>query len=765
MSIRATFVPVRRLPASWGGLPTRYSHSSSYSLSQVQTIRKEFPAVTQLPVHLEHEQNVCFTGGDIGSLRRASQTPVDSKLTAYFKANQRYPAARSLLYAELPSQFTWHHDTHEWKPRKQRTAHSRLSFIPPNAGEKYYARLILSVVKNLQGFDDLRSFDGVIYPTIRDACHARALLDDDFDLERCLEEATHLRTGPSLRSLFLSILLFSFPAQPVSLWDKFKIPLCDDLKHDLARKGVSNPSNDLVYDYGLYLLECEVASDGNRTLKDVGLSSPQNDWETLLGNHYLMEHRTYDSNQELQLLLTSLPLLNAEQRQAFNTILDCVLHKTPRIFFVEGAAGAGKTFLYMSLCHVLRSREMIALCVASSGIAAQLLTGGRTAHSSFKIPIDLFIHSTCSLSKHGAFSHFLKSVHVIIWDECSMQHRHAFEAVDRTLQDLLDNPNSFGGIPVVLGGDFLQTLPVVPRGSRSATVHACVLSSPLWPYIAPNVLKLERNMRLTNSPEDRDFAQWQRQLARGEFNNANDKIELPEELLCSSNTVEELLAHTYPDIATPHDDTYFLRRCILCPRNVDVRGINDSILESFPGTVHELWSVDKALDPEDHATVDINQTPEHLHSITPSGYPLALLKLKIGCPVIILRNLQPLQGIVNGTRGIVTRICRRVLEIRLPSGTHALIPRVKLISVDPEVPYHHQRLQFPVALAFAMTINKAQGQSFDTVGVDLRNSVFTHGQLYVALSRARSVHSIKCLVDVKTSRRHTTNIVFKEVII
>ena len=242
--------------------------------------------------------------------------------------------------------------------------------------------------------------------------------------------------------------------------------MCDDLKHDLAQKGILNPSNDLVYDYSLYLLECELASDGNRTLKDMGLSSLQNNWETLLSNHYLMEHRTYNSNQELQLLLTSLLLLNAEQCQAFNTILDCVLHNTPHIFFVEGTAGASKTFLYMSLCHMLCSQDMIVLCVASSGVAAQLLTGGCTAHSSFKIPIDLFVHSTCSLSKHSAFSLFLKSVHVIIWDECSMQHCHTFEAVDRTLQDLLNNPNSFGGITVVLGGDFLQILPVIPRGSR-----------------------------------------------------------------------------------------------------------------------------------------------------------------------------------------------------------------------------------------------------------------------------------------------------------
>ena len=235
-STHAMFVPARPLHVSWDGPPTRYSSTSSHSVLHTEIVCKEFPAVTQLPVHLEDEQNIFFTGGDIGSLRRASETPVDNKLTAYFKANQKYPAARTLLYAELPSQFTWHRETHEWKPRKQRTAHGRLSFIPPNAGEKYYARLILSVVKDLRGFDYLRTFDGVIYPTIRDACHARALLNDDFDLERCLEEATHLRTGSSLRSLFLSILLYSFPAQPLSLWDKFKIPLCDDLKHGLMRK-------------------------------------------------------------------------------------------------------------------------------------------------------------------------------------------------------------------------------------------------------------------------------------------------------------------------------------------------------------------------------------------------------------------------------------------------------------------------------------------------------------------------------------------------
>ena len=92
----------------------------------------------------------------------------------------------------------WDAKALEWRCRKQHKAYGRLSFIPPNAGEKYYARLILSVVKDLRSFDDLRTFKGQVHPTIRDVCHARGLLDNDLDLECCLDEAIHLCMGPSL---------------------------------------------------------------------------------------------------------------------------------------------------------------------------------------------------------------------------------------------------------------------------------------------------------------------------------------------------------------------------------------------------------------------------------------------------------------------------------------------------------------------------------------------------------------------------------------
>lgn len=728
------------------------------------SIDQEFPTVQHLQVHLEDEQFVVFNSNDASSLQRASDNRRDTQLTAYFKAVAKYPAARDLYYADFPSQFTWHSKEREWRPRKKRVVYGRMAFVPPTAGEKYYARMILSVAKNLQSFRDMRTFNGTTYDTFREACHARGLLDNDEDLYTMLNEAIHLRTGPSLRSLFLSTIRECYPSQPLQLWHRYKASLCDDLQRTLSRIGFDQPSPELAQDYGLHLLQTELGADSNRPLTDFGLLNPHNDWNDLLGNEFLRQHSSYDPASELRLLLASLPLLNADQRVAFNSILDAALAKEARTFFVEGAAGAGKTFLYNALCHALRSREMIVLCVASSGIASLLLPGGKTAHSSFKIPIDIHVHSSCSLTKHCAFATFVKAVALIIWDECSMQHRFAFEAVDRTLQDLREISLPFGGITTVLGGDFLQILPVMRRGTRSVIVHACILSSPLWPYISPNVLKLHENMRLTNHPFDRQFALWLRQLARGDLNE-DDTIQLPPFLLCQPNTLQELIKHAYPDIASPHDDSYFLQRCILCPRNRDVREINSIVLDNFPGTVHEMWSVDKAVDPDNPQVVETNYTPEFLHSLTPSGFPPADLKLKKGCPIIVLRNLQPSRGVCNGSRGIVTRMERRVLEVRLLSGKYALIPRIKLIHVDPELPYQLHRLQFPVTLAFGMTINKAQGQSFNTVGIDLRNPTFTHGQLYVALSRGHSAASIKCLIDPRNRDCRTTNVVFREVIL
>ena len=747
------------------GWPThrvRHIYISQSSSTDFLTFVKEYPPVHQLQVHLENEQRVTFRPDGSHTLAALVH---DTQLTGFFKANQKYDNARELYYSEFPSEFVWNTNMFEWVPRKKQTVYGRLVYIPPNAGEKFYACLVLSVAKNLQSFDDLRRFDGVLYDTIRQACLARGLLEDDGEWRRSLDEAKHFQTGFILRALFVVILRDCLPADPCALWDEYKQYICDDLPRVLRRLGVGDSSDNVVYDYGLYLIERNLLLGSNRTMKDVGMSSPIRDWNTLLSNSLLQDHLRFEPAEEEEHLQNMLPSLNIEQRIAFDRILESFAAGKKETFFVVGAAGAGKTFLYNTLCHAIRSRSLIVLCVTYSGIAAQLLPGGRTAHSTFKIPFEIMDDSICSIPKNSSLADLLKTVTLLIWDECSAQHRFAFEAVDRTLRDLRDCDEMFGGITTILGGDFLQTLPVIKGNLRSPVVHACLLSSPLWSRIRSNVLKLEKNMRVGSDAEDQVFASWLRNLSTGSLNIENDNVLLPEKILCQKHAIEDLIAHVYPNIENIQPSSYFLQRCILAPRNSEMGDINANVLSLFPGEEHDMWAVDHALDPETLIEKDADYSPEVLHSFTPSGFPAARLVLKIGCPVMILRNLQPREGVCNGSRGIVTRISTRILEVQLFNGATVLVPRIKLISSDLDVPFKLCRLQFPISLSFAMTINKSQGQTFDVVGVDLRHPVFTHGQLYVALSRARHFSSLKCLLDEKEKRGKTKNIVFREVVI
>ena len=135
----------------------------------------------------------------------------------------------------------------------------------------------------------------------------------------------------------------------------------------------------------------------------------------------------------------------------------------------------------------VRSKGKIALAVASSGIASLLLPGGRTPHSHFRIPLDIHEHSVCSIKKNTHIAQLAQETSLIIWDEAPVNHRHLFEALDRTLEDIMSSKHSslsgqqFGGITVVLGGDFRQTLPVLPN-ERKHTITSMASLQSYAPY-------------------------------------------------------------------------------------------------------------------------------------------------------------------------------------------------------------------------------------------------------------------------------------------
>jgi hypothetical protein len=172
-------------------------------------------------------------------------------------------------------------------------------------------------------------------------------------------------------------------------------------------------------------------------------------------------------------------------------------------FFLDGPGGSGKTFLYNTLMSVLRGQGKIVISVASTGIAATLLAGGRTYHSQFKLPIPLKENSTSNMRFNSEDAKLLEESSLIIWEETTMAIQYALDAVDRLLKDLLGNDSPFGG-KVILLGDFRQCLPVVKHGNRVVTVQSSIKYSRLWPSLEQ--IELECNMRTVGG--NKDFSDW-----------------------------------------------------------------------------------------------------------------------------------------------------------------------------------------------------------------------------------------------------------------
>ena len=150
------------------------------------------------------------------------------------------------------------------------------------------------------------------------------------------------------------------------------------------------------------------------------------------------------------------------------------------------------------------------------------------------------------------------------------------------------------------------------------------------------------------------------------------------------------------------------------------------------------------------------------------------LKLKEGAVVMLLRNLDLKRGLCNGIRMVVRHCNRNTIDCEvlcgISAGNHILLPRVQLAPADTGLPFVLQRRQFPLRLAYSMTINKSQGQTFEKVGLHMKRPCFSHGQLYVAFSRARSFDNIfvqVCSTDNQGfvgDRCFTRNIVYSQVL-
>nr|GEV38633.1 DNA helicase [Tanacetum cinerariifolium] len=359
---------------------------------------------------------------------------------------------------------------------------------------------------------------------------------------------------------------------------------------------LSKLENYTKYEFEACLNHC------SRSLTDFGIPLPPEDLMLVLTNRLLMEKKSYDRDLMEIKRDKLIDKLNNCQRNIFNLIIHVVATKTQELIFVYGHGGTGKTFMWKTTIYALRGEGKIVLAVASSGIASLLLPSGRTDHSRFKLPLDLSDSFVCLVTKNTQLARLLKETDLIIWDESPMNNRRCFETLDRTLRDILDTTNKlFGGKPIMLGGDFRQTLPVKKSASRDGVLGVPDESDP-------------ENTSWLEIPE--------------KFQIPNDENGLTKliEFIYDKDTL------LYPNAKDLQD------KAIVCPKNDTADVINAKVMDMLPGYATTYISNDEAI-PHGHnrGEVELLYPVKYLNTLNFVGIPPHELNLKIGSPIITMK--------------------------------------------------------------------------------------------------------------------------------
>ncbi|XP_070019675.1 uncharacterized protein [Nicotiana sylvestris] len=323
-----------------------------------------------------------------------------------------------------------------WTRRIKGKVIGRVVTCHPIEGERYYLRLLLMNVRGPKSYQDLLTVDGISCSTFRESAEKRGLLHCDNSLVECMFEAVSYQMSYSLRHLFATLLVYCNPVNPAELWKQFEDSMSEDFKilpntnaKDI-RYMTLNHINDILHLIGHDINEYNFVPE-RITLSPAVREAKDCHFERNI------------TVREEDLLLEA--KLNTEQRKTYDKILNMIFSNQSGAFFIDGPGETGKTFLYRALLAVVRSKGFVALAITTSGVAASILPGGRTAHSRFKFPTEIDEQYSCNISKQSSLAALIHYAKLIVWDEVSMAKKKVIEALDVLLKDLMDTKALFGG--------------------------------------------------------------------------------------------------------------------------------------------------------------------------------------------------------------------------------------------------------------------------------------------------------------------------------
>ncbi|MBD5194824.1 MAG: AAA family ATPase [Bacteroidales bacterium] len=440
------------------------------------------------------------------------------------------------------------------------------------------------------------------------------------------------------------------------------------------------------------------------------------------------------------------PPMDATQQD----VLDYLRRKPSGITFVHGKAGCGKTYLIRRIesanpgCQVL----------TPTNLAASLYSRAKTIHSFFWVGFDNLDEgyqnpANITSMKAATMAHSLSRVSLLVFDEISMVRADTFEMMNQLCQQAKGNKLPFGGIPVVLVGDLFQLPPIV----HDEAVYEYLKSEYGGMYFFDShvidknlanikLFELSKSYRQKNDPKFVKLLD----AFREPLSDAK-KVELLEEF------------NTRVSSSLPGDAMY------IASSNEEVSRINTSHLDELPDSIKEIEAEYKVRlrNSKNYVTLKHSELPTDKDIepiVLPSQYD-AVLKYKKGARVMLTKSSKK-YGYNNGDIGTIRDFNGSFFTIDLDSGETIYCPnpndsyRGSQLCVDRfEMKYNARKhalmcikpfiqrtVQFPLKLAYAITIHKSQGQTYDKVILDLNSHIFAPGQLYVALSRAKSLDSL-----------------------
>jgi ATP-dependent DNA helicase PIF1 len=405
--------------------------------------------------------------------------------------------------------------------------------------------------------------------------------------------------------------------------------------------------------------------------------------------------------------------LSEKQRIAFDAIRD------GHNLFLTGPGGTGKTYLIGLIKETLPNVAVTAM----TGCAALLLgQGAKTIHSWAGIglgtgPFEQLIGRIRMMKKAATA---WRNTRTLIIDEISMMTPDILELLDKVGKRLRNSARPFGGLQVVFVGDFFQ-LPPVAKGVETAFAF----QSPVWLQTIQKTVALDRIFR----QEDSAFQKILDEARIGEI-SANSLATLKSR--CNLDYSGELIKPT-----------------ILLARKADVELINKGSLDALSGEVRIYSAKTKN---GKHTPSDAKKIVEKMDANSPYVTELVLKK---GAQVMLIKNVDPENGLVNGSRGIVTDFTpqgKPVVHFKI--GTEVTVDH-EIWASDHESPV--ERIQIPLCLAYALTIHKSQGATLDCALIDVGPKIFECGQAYVALSRVKSLEGLYISsVSATAFRAHPT---------